>query len=66
MESVAVFLTGVAMVWIVFWIVRNDGARSIREQQGLFRMRVPREPAQAPGQDPAPDGKDHKFQGLRR
>jgi hypothetical protein len=48
MESVAVFLTGVAMVWIVFWFVRNDGARSIRDQRGLFRMRVPQEPVTTP------------------
>ena len=41
LESVAVFLVGVAMVWLVFWIVRNDGAPSIQAQRGLYRMRVP-------------------------
>lgn len=44
MESAAVFLIGVAIVWLVFWIVQNDGARTIHGQRGLFRMRMPAEP----------------------
>lgn len=59
MESAAVFLIGIAVVWLVFWIVRNDGVPTIRDQRGLYRMRTPetrpdaaREPAQSlkPGQ----------------
>lgn len=45
MESAAVFLIGIAVIWLVFWIVRNDGATEIRDQHGLFRMRPPAEPA---------------------
>lgn len=44
MESVAVFLVGVAMVWLMFWLVRNDGAPSIKAQSGLYSMRVPETP----------------------
>lgn len=43
MESVAVFLVGVAIVWIVFWAIRNDKSPRIADQRGLFRMRVPGE-----------------------
>ena len=64
MESAAVFLVGIAMIWIVFWIVRNDGVRSIRDQRGLFRMRVPPEAEAA--RDPNPEEKSEKFQGLPR
>ena len=66
MESVAVFLVGVAMVWLVFWAVRNDGARSIRDQRGLFRMRVPPEPAATAAAGPDESQKDEQFQGLSR
>lgn len=53
MESAAVFLIGVAIVWLVFWIVQNDGAPTIRHQRGLFRMRTPAEsdPSAGPGQE---------------
>lgn len=44
MESAAVFLVGIAIILLVFWIVRNDGASSIRNQRGLFRMRPPAAP----------------------
>lgn len=49
MESVAVFLVGVAVIWLVFWIVKNDGAATLRDQRGLFRMRPPAEPPAQPG-----------------
>lgn len=52
LESAAVFLVGVAMVWLVFWLVRNDGAPSIGAQRGPYRMRVPETPPAADA-DPA-------------
>lgn len=55
MESVAVFLVGVAMVWLVFWLVRNDGAPSIKSQRGLYSMRVPEVPPAAEAGQTAPD-----------
>jgi len=39
MESLAVFLAGVAIVWLVFWQVQHDQVRSIEEHRGFFRMR---------------------------
>jgi hypothetical protein len=45
MESAAVFLVGVAIVVLVFWLVQNDRSPSIRDQRGLFRMRPPAQPA---------------------
>lgn len=32
------------MVWLMFWLVRNDGAPSIKAQSGLYSMRVPETP----------------------
>lgn len=39
MESVGVFLAGVLVVWLVFWTILNEKAKSIRDQRGFFRMR---------------------------
>jgi hypothetical protein len=45
---------------LVFWIVQNDGASSIRDQRGLFRMRPPAEPPppEAENAKPAAPGPD--------
>jgi hypothetical protein len=40
------------MIWLVYWIVGNDGAATIREQRGPFRM----QPPAVPQADPAPEG----------
>ena len=61
MESAAVFLVGIAVIMLVFWIVQNDGASSIRDQRGLFRMRPPAEqppPPEAENAKPAAPGPD--------
>jgi len=38
MESVAVGVAGIAVVWLIIWTVRNGKAPSIGDQKGLFRM----------------------------
>jgi hypothetical protein len=59
MESAAVFLIGVAIIWLVFWTVRNDGMPSIRDQRGLFRMRPPAEtPRPGLRQDAPPQARE--------
>jgi hypothetical protein len=66
LESAAVFLVGVAVVWLVFWVVRNDGMPTIGAQRGLYRMRVPEArpetdpesaPPSTPGQGSPPAGR---------
>ena len=39
MTSIAVLVIGVGIVWLVFWVVKNENASKIGEQSGLFRMR---------------------------
>lgn len=66
MESAAVFLIGIAIVWLVFWTVRNDGVPAIRDQRGVFRMRPPaaartgarqgQDTGPVPGDGDAPEG----------
>ncbi len=56
MESAAVFLVGIAIILLGFWIVQNDGASSIRKQRGLFRMRPPAGP---PPPEPSLSGADN-------
>ena len=41
MEDVGVFLAGVFVVWLAFWTISNERAKSISDQRGLFRMRNP-------------------------
>ena len=53
MESAAVFMVGAAMIWLVYWIVGNDGAPTIREQRGPFRMQPPAEPRAEPAPEAA-------------
>ena len=38
MESVAIGVAGIAVVWLIIWTVRNDKVSSIGDQKGLFRM----------------------------
>lgn len=38
MESVAIGVAGIAVVWLIIWTVRNGKAPSIGDQKGLFRM----------------------------
>jgi hypothetical protein len=69
MESAAVFLIGVAIIWLVFWTVRNDGMPSIRDQRGLFRMRPPAEtprPGPQQGQDGRPLPREEDASGAPR
>ena len=61
MESAAVFLIGIAIIWLVFWTIRNDGMPSIRDQRGLFRMRPPMEtakPRARQGEDGRPQARE--------
>jgi hypothetical protein len=37
--SFAVLAVGVAIVWLVFWTIKNEKARTLDEQTGLFRVR---------------------------
>ena len=39
MESVGVLAAGIAIVWLIIWTIRNERAKRIDEQKGLFRMR---------------------------
>lgn len=48
MEDLAVFAAGVAMVWLVFWLIRFDRSKSIEDHRGPFRMRAGTTSAQAP------------------
>ena len=41
MEEVGVFLAGVFVIWLAFWTISNEKAKSIGDQRGLFRMRNP-------------------------
>ena len=34
-----VLAAGIAIVWLVVWTIRNERAKRIDEQKGLFRMR---------------------------
>lgn len=45
MTSIALALFIVFIVYVMIWSIRNDGARSIREQNGYIKMRVPPEKA---------------------
>ena len=38
MEAIAIALAGIAVVWVIFWSIRNENVSSIAEQKGLFRM----------------------------
>ncbi len=41
MGSVAFGLALFGFVYIIFWSVRNDGVKDLREQKGLLRMKAP-------------------------
>jgi len=41
MESIPLFLAIVYFLYIVYWSIKNDAARSVRDQSGLLRMRPP-------------------------
>jgi hypothetical protein len=38
LESLAIAAAGIAVVWLIFWTIRNENVSSIGEQKGLFRM----------------------------
>ncbi len=38
MTGLAIAVTGIAVVWLLIWAVRNDKVSSIADQKGLFRM----------------------------
>ena len=38
LESLAIAAAGIAVVWLIFWAIRNENVSSIGEQKGLFRM----------------------------
>ncbi|MGD1876718.1 MAG: hypothetical protein ACFB13_04365 [Kiloniellaceae bacterium] len=47
MTSIALGVFIVFIIYVMIWSIRNDGARSIREQTGFIRMRVPAKSADA-------------------
>ncbi len=61
MDSIYFALTLVVVVWLLVWSLRNDKARSIDDQSGLFAMRSPgnksrkstKKQPYVPGQDAA-------------
>ncbi len=38
MTGLAIAFTGIAVVWLLIWVIRNDKVSSIADQKGLFRM----------------------------
>ena len=38
LESLAIAAAGIAVIWLIFWAIRNENVSSIGEQKGLFRM----------------------------
>lgn len=45
MTSIALGLFVIAIIYVAVWSIKNDGLRSIRDQSGFIRMRVPRQAA---------------------
>lgn len=41
MISIALGVFIIFIIYVAIWSVSNDGARSIEEQKGIIRMRVP-------------------------
>jgi len=41
MTSIALGVFIILIIYVMVWSIRNDDARSIRDQTGLIRMRVP-------------------------
>lgn len=54
MTSIALFIFIAAIIYVMIWSIRNDGVRSIREQTGFVRMRVPPEAKEADNGAPKP------------
>jgi len=52
MTSIALGIFIVGIIYVMIWSLKNDGARSIGEQTGFIRMRVPSKTAQAIGKQP--------------
>lgn len=42
--SIALGIFIACVIYVAIWSVQNDGARSIAEQTGPIRMRVPKKP----------------------
>jgi hypothetical protein len=42
MTSIALGVFIVFIVYVMIWSMRNDGAKSLRDQRGFIRMRVPK------------------------
>ena len=43
MESVVFFMSVAAIVYVLFWSIQNDGAKSQKEHRGFLKMKVPTE-----------------------
>jgi hypothetical protein len=52
MISIALGLFIVAIVYIAIWSIKNDGVRSIEDQSGFIRMRVPTKAKPTKGRGP--------------
>lgn len=52
MEDFAVLAVGISIVWLVFWLIRFDRARSIDDHRGPFRMRADTSRADPPRRPP--------------
>lgn len=53
MTSIALGVFIVFIVYVVIWSMRNDGAKSLRDQTGIIRMRVPKGAGTEKPDDPA-------------
>ncbi len=43
MQSIYFGIFVLLIGWVIFWSIKNDRARSIGDQKGLFSMRLPKE-----------------------
>ncbi|GEQ96453.1 hypothetical protein JCM17844_00900 [Iodidimonas gelatinilytica] len=39
-DQLSILLGVFGILYIVFWLVKNDGAKSIQDQKGLIKMRA--------------------------
>jgi hypothetical protein len=65
MESIAIVLAAVAIIWLIVWCIRNENAPSIGEQKGLFRM-VDHSVQSADDEEEPPAKSDAEISGNER
>jgi len=42
LDTLYLLLTHLCLGYVVYWVVKNDGARKLEDQTGLLRMRAER------------------------